>query len=451
MNAPAYQTAPVTCPNCGNRYVTPVLTLIDVDQNPDLKTLFLSGQVNIGVCPQCGQAGMLSTPLVYHDGDKELLFTYFPAEAGASEAEQQRTIGDLTNRVISALPAEKRKGYLLRPRSFLRLEAMLEAILEADGITPEMIEAQRAKAQLLDRLLRATSDEARQAIVQENESQIDYEFFQLLTLNIQLAQQAEEAEAVQEMLALRTQLLEWTAHGQEVAAREEAIRSLGSEISREEFLDKLVEAAQAGEQVKVETMIAVARRLIDYLFYQQLTSRIEAAEQAGDTDQVEKLKALRETILDLTAQIDAEIQQLSERAAQRLEEILESDDPEEAVRANLAEIDEFFLSVLAANLEAAERSGRTEEVEKLRRVGGAISKIIEESQPPEIQLINQLLGADYPDGTQALLEENRELVGDGLLEIMRLMGEDLSEGGRTELGQRLAQIQEQAASMIDDQ
>ena len=60
MNTPAYQTVPVTCPNCSNRFMSPILTIIDVGQQPDLKSLFLSGQVNIAVCPQCGHAGMLS-------------------------------------------------------------------------------------------------------------------------------------------------------------------------------------------------------------------------------------------------------------------------------------------------------------------------------------------------------------------------------------------------------
>ncbi len=191
------------------------------------KGLFLSGQVNIAVCPNCGHAGMLSTPLVYHDPEKELLFTYVPAELGLPEAEQQRAIGDLTNQVMTALPPEERKGYLLRPRSFLRLEGMIEAILEADGITPEMLAAQRAKASLLEQLLPVSDSEARQAIVQENNAQIDYEFFQLLTLNLQMAQAEGNEQAVEQILDLRTQLLDWTSTGQEVAAARRSHQGTG--------------------------------------------------------------------------------------------------------------------------------------------------------------------------------------------------------------------------------
>lgn len=447
MSTPAYETVPVACPNCNNRFVSPVLTIIDVGQNPEAKTLFLSGQLNIAVCPQCGHAGMLSTPIVYHDPEQELLFTYLPPELGLPESEQQRIIGDMTNHLMSVLPAEQRKGYLLRPRSFLRLEGMIEAVLEADGITSEMLEAQRAKTTLLNRLLDASSDDARQLIAQENEDQIDYEFFQILTLNIELAQANGQAETVQQLLGLRKQLLDWTSAGREVAAREEAIKELGTNVTREGLLEKLVDAALAGEQAKVETLVALARPAIDYIFYQELTGRIETAQQAGNTQEAETLKALRQSTLDLTAEIDAEVQRAREAASQLLQKILQSDDLEKAVLANLDQIDDLFMSALAMNLQAAEQTGQSADVEKLRQVSDIIMGLIQESQPPEIQFINRLLTAEYPDGTQALLDENHEQVNAQLLEIMRLVAEDLEQSGREQVAQRLAQIREQAAAM----
>jgi hypothetical protein len=448
LSTPTYQTVPVTCPGCQHRFVAPVLTIIDAGQNPEAKPLFLSGQINIAVCPQCGYAGALNTPLVYHDPENELLFTFVPPELGLPETEQQRIIGDLTNRVMSALPTEGRKGYLLRPQSFLRLEAMIEAILEADGITREMIEAQRAQADLLDRLLRASSEEARQAIAQENDGRLDYEFFRLLALNIELSEAEGRSDITQQLLELRKQLLAWTTTGKDVAAREEAIKSLGSEVTREGLLEKLVEAALAGEQGTVETMVTLARPAIDYVFYQQLTARIEAAEKAAEVAEARVLTELRQTILELTAQIDAQVQHATEEATQLLQRILDSPDPEKLLRKNLEHMDELFLGVLGTNIQMAEQSGRTEEAEKLQRIGEMLTGIILESQPPEIQLINRLLAAEYPDGTQALLEENRPRIDAGFLDIMQLVGEDLSRNGREEAAQQLARIREQASTMV---
>jgi hypothetical protein len=448
LNTPAYQTVPVTCPSCGNRFVSPMLTTVDAGLDPEAKALFLSDQINVAACPQCGHAGMLNTPLVYHDPDKELLFTYVPAELGLPEAEQQRIIGDLTNRVMSSLPPEQRKGYLLRPRSFLRIEGLKEAVLEADGITPDMIEAQRAKAGLLERLLRATSAESRRTIVQENEEQLDYEFFQILTLNVELAQGNAQEDVRNQLLELRRQLLEWTTVGREVAAHEDAIRELGPEVTREALLEKLVEAFRAGEDAKVMTMIAVGRPAIDYVFYQQLTARIEAEDEKGNSPEADKLKALRERVLDVTAQVDAELQHATEQANELLQEILASEDLEESVRAHLDQIDELTLNALALNLQAAQQAGRTDEAQRLQQLGDILMKLIQESQPPEIQFINSLLTADYPDGTQSLLEENRQQLDERMLELMRLVEDDLTQSGRVELAQRLAEIKKRAASLI---
>jgi hypothetical protein len=446
VSAPPYQTVPVACPNCGNRFVTPVMPIVDVGQNPEAKTLFLSGRLNVAVCPQCGNAGMLNTPLVYHDPEKELLLTFSPAEMGTLEAEQQRIIGELTNRVISALPPEKRKGYLLRPQSFLRLQAMVEAVLQADGITPEMLEAQRAKANLLERLLQAANAPARQVIARENDALIDYEFFQLLSLNIELAQAEGQADAVQELLALRGQLLDWTTLGQDIAAQEEAIDSLGPEITREGLLDKLVEAALADQEAKVKALVTFARPAIDYIFYQQLTARIESV-QKRDGQQAGTLKALRETILDLTAQIDAEMEQATQESAQFLQKVLDSDDPAQMLRTNLEQVDDLFLGVLTSSLEAARRSGQTKRAEQLERVSAALAELIQESQPPEIRFINQLLTSEYPEGTRALLEENRQQLDGRLLELMQVIGADFVKRGRQDVARRLSQIREQAAAI----
>ncbi|MGD8489141.1 MAG: CpXC domain-containing protein [Anaerolineae bacterium] len=448
MSQPQYQTVPVTCPNCQNRFVTPVLTIIDTGQNPEAKNLFLSGQVNVAICPQCGQGGMLSTPIVYHDPEKELFFTFVPTELGLADQDQQRVVGDLTNQVISSLPPEQRKGYLLRPKSFLRLEAMIEAILEADGITPEMLEAQRAKSALLDRLLRASDDETRRLIAQENDAQIDYEFFQLLTLNLELAQTQGQTEAARQLSALRQGLLEWTTEGKEVASREAAIRELGAEITREGLLEKLIAAARAGEQAKVETMVAVARPAIDYMFYQQLATQIEAAEQAENMDEAATLRELRENVLDLTAQIDAEMEQATEDAAQLLQKIVDSENLEQAVLEHLGQIDDLFMSVLSAQIRAAEQAEDSQSVEKLQEVGNIVLTLIQESQPPELRMINDLMNADYPEGTQALLEELRDLVTPEFVELLSLVGQQLKQTNREQAAERLAQIQEQAAAMV---
>jgi len=406
--------------------------------------MLLSGRLNLAVCPQCGHAGMLATPLLFHDAEKELLFTYVPPEIGASELEQQRMFGDAISRIIASLPAVQRKGYLLQPRSFLRLEAMIEAILEGDGVTPEMLAAQRARTALLDRLLRTPAEDVRRALAQENDSQIDFDFFQLLSLNIEMAQASSQPNAFEQLMGLRAELLQWTTQGKELAAREDAIQSLGQQVTREELLEKLMEAALAGETIKVETMVALARPVIDYLFYQQLSERIGALSQQGKAQDAETLRALRQAILEQTAEIDAEVQRATEEAAQFMRLLVSSDDPDAILRANADRVDNLFLNLLMTGLEAAEREGQGATVDRLKRVRDAVMRLIQESQPPEIQFVNTLLSADYPDGTRAILEENREHLDERLLEIMAAVRKNLLQRGQEDTADRLSQIEGQA-------
>ena len=194
-------------------------------------------------------------------------------------------------------------------------------------------------------------------------------------------------------------------------------------------------------------MIAVGRPAIDYVFYQQLTSRIEAEEDKGNMAEADTLRALRERVLEVTAQVDAEVQRATEEANQLLRQILEAEDLEDAMRSRLDRIDDLFLSALAMRLQAAEQAGHSEEAQRLQQVGDIMIKLIQESQPPEIQFVNSLLAADYPDDTQAILEENKEQLDERMLELMQLVQDDLKQSGRTQLAERLAKIQEQAAAI----
>ena len=87
-----------------------VHSIIDVGQDPELKQRFLSGQLNIAVCPNCGSTGMVQVPLLYHDPQREFLGVLVPQEAVRDEAERQRVIGRLTNTLMNRLPPEQRRG-----------------------------------------------------------------------------------------------------------------------------------------------------------------------------------------------------------------------------------------------------------------------------------------------------------------------------------------------------
>ena len=123
--------------------------------------------------------------------------------------------------------------------------------------------------------------------------------------------------------------------------------------------------------------------------------------------------------------------------------------PARGRQKHLFELCEFFLQVLAVEMEAAAQTGRTDDQRKLEAISDTVVQIIQESQPPEIQFINELVVADYPEGTLALLEQERDAITAELLEMMSIVREDLRASGRVEIEQKLSRIQGQAEEMIE--
>ena len=341
------QIAPVLCPACGARFTAPIESIIDVGRYPNLKAPFLQGRINIARCPQCGSQGAMNTPLLYHDPAHELALVLMPNELNLRDHDQQRIIGDLTNALINSLPPEQRKGYLLNPKVFFTMQSMLNTVLAAEGITPEMIERQRAKAQLIDQFLHAQDEERLRKLVKEHDAELDYQFFQVLTAWAQNAQADGQTDVAQALLGLRALLADWSSAGRAALAEVNASLGLGETITREDLLARL-QAAQSDEEF--EALVAAGRPLLDYAFFQNLTTQIEAA---ADADSAIRLKALRTRVLDTTAKQDEEIRAAMRRAADLLGAILQADDPQATARQHL---DEPFVDsrrVVAQNSSAA--------------------------------------------------------------------------------------------------
>jgi len=452
MAANAPQNVTVTCPACQTRYQASAQSIIDVGHDPRLKAMLLQGRLNVGICPNCRTTGMLSVPLAYHDPEKELLLALVPAELRMNEDERQRSIGRMSNAIINSLSAEKRKGYLLRPRMFLSFESMVEAILEADGITAEMLEAQQAKIGLIRSMVEVVDDPLQlAALVGQHEEQIDYEFFALLSLQLRAAEQQEQEEVADKLYRVREALLERTETGQEVAKQQEAMEAAlagldEDELTREELLRRVLATDPEHEDRVLDVLIALARPLIDYQFFQQLTAQIDRAEDEEDTAQAQRLRAIREKILEITQELDAQIRMETQARARLLSEIMRSQDPRGTIRAHVDEIDDVFMSVLRASI-AQNDQEHPEVAARLLDIRNLIVEVMEESAPPELRFITRLLDADYPDETRKMLADNRALVTPQVLGMMEALAGELGSRGEAEVGEKLGGILAQAQLM----
>lgn len=419
-----------TCPRCRQPVLVDVEQLFDQNTNPQAKQQLLSGQFNTIRCQNCGYEGTMSTPIVYHDPDKELLMTYFPAELGLPVNEQERLIGPLINKVVNALPNEKRKAYLLRPQTMLTYQVLVERILEGEGITREMLDDQQKRINLLQRLLTTTTADVRVEIMKQEAALIDNGFFNILTRLIEGTLQQGDQQGARQLAALQQELLTHTEFGRQLAEQageaEAAMRSLQEAsqqgLTRDKLLDLIIEAPN---ETRLNTLIEMAHTGLDYEFFQLLTARVEAAK---DDEEKKKLAALREKLLVRTREIELEMQQQMDEMRGFLDELLKQPDIERATQANLRAVNDLFIEVLRGELQAARQSGDNERLSKLQKVVNVIQAA--STPPPEVALIEELATAEDETARQAVMERNADKITPEFIELIRSVSAQAEQQGQ---------------------
>lgn len=405
----------VNCPNCRQPLVAEVNQLFDAGVDPKAKQMLLTGAYNLIQCPNCNYQGNLATPIVYHDPEKELLLTYFPPELHLPINEQERIIGPLITQVMNSLPQEKRKAYLLRPQTMLTMQTLIERILEGDGITKEMMQEQQKRVQLLQRMLEA-SDDVLKEIVKVEDSSIDAEFFQLI---LRLADAVEAGgdhnsstslkELYKKLIPMTTFGAEIQAQSKEVDAAMQSLQKLGKNLTREKLLELYLEAPT---DLRLNVLVSMTRQGIDYSFFQMMTEQIDAAQ--GEKRQ--KLLTLREKLLELTRQIDQEMEKRIAQARKNIDDLINAPIIEDAMRENLAVVDDFFLQALNEAMENARKAGDLDRIGKLQKIADVLN---EASAPPEeYALIEELVNIDNETELKEKLEGMKDKLTPAFLEAV---------------------------------
>lgn len=437
------QVVGINCPNCGTPYPAQVFSVVDVGQDPVLKSLLLSGQLNVALCPRCGAGGPLTTPLLYHDPAHSFLGVYVPQQIPVNE--QQKVIGDLSRRLMDGLPQEARRGYMLTPTQFLSFQSLLEAVLEHEGVTREMMDKQRRQIQLVEQAIMALMDpEGLRQLVRARDADMDDEFFSLLSMLIDSTGSSGDAESVRELMELRERLIELTTWGKGVQRQRAAVAQLRPDTTPADLVNLVV---AADEERVVDALVMAGRPLVNYAFFQELTGRVEAAEQRGDAATAARLTGLREHILQFSQRLDEAQRAAVQEYTTVLGEILAANDIQQAMAERAAYIDQNFLSVLSANLQEAEKRGAGAAMQRLQEVWDVAVDMINQGAPPEARLINELLLAEYPGETRKLLAENRALVTAEFIEALSELAERLEAEDEAEMATRLRQIRSQAQLM----
>lgn len=445
--------ATIQCPNCGQQFNAVIETIIDPAQDPQAKMRLLAGALNVAHCPNCGFSVNMATPLLYHDADKELLLTFVPMELNLPKDQQEKAIGELIREITNRIPNEAKKGYLFQPRQMLTLQGMIDTILQADGITPEMMEAQRKRVELIETLLQ-TPEENLQTVIQEHDAEIDAQLFQTLSLMTQRMAQEGRNDIAEQMMMLQQYLLADSTFGQSVVAQtqqQEAtvqqvaadLNALGEKATRADFLN--LAAQYAEDDQKLQALVGLARPVFDYQFFQELTAHIGQA----PAEERDAWEALRERLLELTSAVDQQAQAVVQGAAQLLAAMVNAGENLDAlIQESLPLLDDTFLAVLQANIQEAERQKNIEASAQLKSIYERVIAALRANMRPELQFINDLLAAPSDEEARRMIAEQADSYGAPLLEMMQAVEELLAQRGEESVRQRLSMLREAAAEAL---
>lgn len=437
------QRVQIRCQNCQTPFVVALWTYVDVGVQPELKGAMLSGQLNVAVCPSCGAGGMLASPLIYHDPEKKFFWTLFPQELNLPTEEQERFVGEASKVAMQLLPPDAPRGYLLTPRRFITMQTMLETLLESEGITKEVMQAQRQRVELLSQLAEALeadraenlldSDQGKLAqVVAANKAALDGEFFLTLNSYIEAAlQQGREDSA--EMIGELSQRVMQLSGFDPVAAG-----------LQEPAVEDVVAALRDADDASLEDVISNYRPLIDDETFEAWDAQIAelpVADQAA-------AQARRDHIYTTLERMDAEAQAIFEKANGLLRDALQAEDPRALLVERHKELSEAFFVVIDANLNAAMRTNQQIIAEQLMLLRQTAAEVLQEAMTPQERLINQLLSAETAGDATKLLRKNMALVnGDFVKEVNELV-EQMEKAGRKEVVERLRQVARESASLL---
>lgn len=437
----------VSCPNCRQPVQASVEQVFDVAQDPSAKQRFMSGRFNLINCPNCKYQGQVASPVLYHDPQREMFMTFVPMELGLPQAEQERLIGRLMNEVINKLPQDQRKGYLLSPKPAFTLQGMIERVLEAEGITKEVLDAQRSKVQFLQQVLQAPED-TWPAVIRENDDKIDATLFQLLGASAKSTAASGNRAGAEKMMGLQNALVEHSTFGAQVRQRQEVLQDVARELQGlgdKLTPDKLLElVTKATDDDRLAAYVSYARPGMDYAFFEALTRRIDKAAP----EEKARLSGVRDKLLALTQQVDQATQARMGEATELLQQILSAPDPRQAIAENLQRIDDTFLSVLSLNIEAAERANRKDVVERLTQLNDEIMAVMQEAAPPELQFINTLVQMESDEAAIAALKAQPEMVSHELVEALAYVQDSLRQNGQAPMVERLEKLRSAAVGEL---
>lgn len=504
-------TMTTRCAQCGQPVEAQVRTVVDAQRDPEGKSLLLSNRLNAAQCPSCGNVTQVGAPLLYHDASKELLIAFVPMEVGVQQGQnEEKIVGDLMNQLTSDLDASNFKSYMFNPKRALTLQGVIDQVLEADGITKEMVEAQRKRVSMVQDMVRMTDDETLREFVKNNDDEITEDLFQIMSVMAQSAMAEGQRQVVERLSAIQEVLLEQSTVGKRLIGQQQTIesvvndlRELGMQPDAEAMAN--LAASYAGDDDKVQAFVGLVGSSLEEDFFEHLSSHVEAAsgdDRAALQDLTERIREYQQEVeadmaqtvqqidsfidtlletddieqelqqnMDListdfisvlalkmqqaeAAQDEARMHKLTEIYArvlpviqtQFLQLLVNTPDPEPVIRANIQLLDSNFMRLLALNAQEAQRQGNQAALQRFQELNQIVVPILQEGMPPEVRFINELLSINDDAALNARIQAEAQTFDENLVDVIDEISASLTQQDQQDLLARLQRVRQALAA-----
>ena len=438
----------IQCPQCRASVTADVHQIVDVDKVPQMKQMLMGGALNVAQCQNCGWQGQVASPMVYHESAHDLLLHFIPMELNIPFEEQERLMGGLLRQVVGSVPMEQRRAYLLQPQKMMRFQTLLEKVLMTEGITPEMIARQKRQGELLRTLITADNDVV-DVLLTERLDDIDETFVGMVQQTVQQAAQAQQTDALIRLTNLQARLMCETPAGKRLEEKQLALRAMNADASENEgitpeILLKHVLLNRDDDEI-VDALVETSGAL-SYEFFSLLSAEIESETEAGETKGAEQLTTIRTRLLDVYDAMRKESEAMMVQLIGVVDALAAAPDKREAIQQNAGHVNQLFLQVLEMEHNKARENGDLARSSALAEVRGILDQMMQQTMPPEIQFVMDLMQAPSKEAAEAMLDANPDKSGPEFMQILQQIMQEIDGSGAEDMKERLQVVMAMVAA-----
>jgi hypothetical protein len=130
-----------------------------------------------------------------------------------------------------------------------------------------------------------------------------------------------------------------------------------------------------------------------------------------------------------------------------LQSLLQAENLDEALKNALPLVDDYFLGILQANIQAAEEADNKEALDKLNEIRDKLQNIAEQAIPEELRFAQSLINIEDDKEALAHLEASADQVNEQMLSALMATADRLAENGEQESADHVRKRYRQALKL----